>query len=188
MASALHPDRMDGSPLGVEQVFYAGLHRDTRALAGALYSSAVCHSSQPQLCVPQHCVPCSHIVPCWCAVWRCELSPGSGAPDACVQAGFKDEFDLAKWDVLNFVVDATFLVDIYVNLRTCFMLDGMLITDPMQIAGRYVHSRRPKGMEGMAQAQVGWVGWGWMRGGGLGWVGLGWDGMGWEEIGWYGVV
>ena len=44
---------------------------------------------------------------------------------------------LSSWDVFNYLLDAFFLVDIYVKLRTCFIVDGMLVTDPAQIAARY---------------------------------------------------
>ena len=59
-----------------------------------------------------------------------------------LQAGFPELFSpLSSWDVVNYLLDVVFLADIYVKLRTCFVVDGMLVTDPAQIAARYRHGK-----------------------------------------------
>ena len=57
-----------------------------------------------------------------------------------LQVGFPELFT-RTWDLLTHAIDCASLLNLVVKARTCFVSDGMLVTDPIAITTRYLHSQ-----------------------------------------------
>ena len=73
-----------------------------------------------------------------------------------LQLGFPELFgDLRRWDALNYACDGASLLNLFVKARTCFLFDGMLVTDPGAIVSRYLHDQFP--VDAVAALPIFWT-------------------------------